>query len=321
MATRNNTKPTKTKTTPMAGKPVKAVAQPSEIPAGFLERSAQRSAENEQLLKESEVFTKAEYDALRKAMIAAYKRVSETTAPVVHMTPEVLVSFLSDGEYKTFGATGKTGGSPGEAERLDYTGRTYGYKNLEGCEKYGTIPVEQVNRESPIHSIPLQDRFCSRYGSVEVILKPEVGSRTTMNLMDSGHQWGLDGSWKKNTLGGLFPVPYRVDDPEKFVGCLMAPPTQVEMKDIKSGDEQWLEYTVSGVRSRNFKLLELLEGRDGHEYIEAHVHGAITPGDIDTIVYVKELVATTNGWAAAVKKATELGIKVVSSDTFVMPLA
>lgn len=287
----------------------KVEAKKAGIPEGFVERAKERSRQNLELLSNCGIFSISELASLKKAMVEAYEKLTRTSAPVINVMPETLLAFLKDGTYRTFGETGTTNGDPETRARLDYTSRTYGYESLKDCEKYGTIPVEEVNPNSPLHSIPLHERFQARYGHIQLRLKPEVGQRTTVNLMDSAHQWGLDGTWKNQGFGQLFPVPYRTDTPEDFVGCLMSPPTPSELKNLKDPESSWHDYDKECVRARNFKLLAIMEGKDGHEYIEAHVHGEVTPEDVDSVVYI---VLPEGAKEAAEAK----GIKVVPASKF-----
>lgn len=279
-----------------------------KIPDGFLERARERSKRNLEALKDSGVFKTSEFEALKAMMTDCYKMVGKTSAPVINVTPEALLSFLKDGSFKTFGESGSTKGDPEAEKRLDFTSRTYGYKDLKDCEKYGTIPVEEVSKDCPIHGIPLEKRFTARYGSVLLKLKAEVGERTTMNLLDSSMQWGLNGEWQKNCFGWLFPVPYRTDKPEDFVGCLMAPPTNGELKEIVGGP--YSEDFRKGVRNKNYKLLALLSGKEGHDYIEAHVHGDIVPEDVAEIVFVPGCVKDFPEWKEVEKAAARYNIAV-----------
>lgn len=284
----------------------KAEAKPG-IPEGFAERSKERSAQNLKLLASCGAFTSSELSALKKAMVEAYEKVSRTTAPVINLTPEALLSFLKDGEYKPFGESGQTSGTPDFEMRAEYSKRTYGYEDPKGCEKYGTIPVEEVNPASPLHKVPLSERFQARYGKVVLRLKPEVGARTTINLLDSAHQWGLDGTWKLKGFGQLFPVPYRTDSAEDFVGCLMAPPTPNSLENLTDQESLWHDYVKGCVRDRNFKLLAIMEGKDGHKYVEAHVHGRISLEDVKEVVS-EELPDELK------KLAESKGIKVVDAE-------
>lgn len=279
-----------------------------KIPDGFLERARERSKRNLEALKDSGVFKTSEFEALKTMMTDCYRMVGKTSGPVINVTPEAFISFLKDGSFKTFGESGSTKGDPEAEKRLEFTSRTYGYKDLKDCEKYGTIPVEEVNKDCPIYGIPLEKRFTARYGSVLLKLKPEVGERTTINLLDSAMQWGLNGEWQKNCFGWLFPVPYRTDKPEDFVGCLMAPPTDGELKKIAEGP--YSEDFRKGVRLKNYKLLCLLSGKEGHDYIEAHIHGNISPEDVVEAVFVPDCVKGFKNWEEAEKLASVYNIKV-----------
>lgn len=315
MATRITKKTRKEEATPEVleqPKPTKQAKdkpKPASLPDGFLDRAAERALDNERRLMASEVFTKAEYAVLRGSIADAYKELAKTSGPVINMTPEVLLAFLKEGAYKPFGASGKTNGTPDTEQRLDYTKRTYGYDSLEACEKYGTVPVEEVNKECPLYGIPLEKRFTSRYGTVLVELKPEVGSRSTMNVLDSGHQWGLDGQWEKNGFGWLFPVPYRTEDFDKFVGCLMSAPTPVEESDIRAGND-WGKYAAQCIRDRNYKILKVLQGMDAHDYVEAHIHGEVTPEDVAEIVFVPDCVKGFEAWKEVESVASHYSISV-----------
>ena len=279
------------------------------LPLNFLKKSAGNSAENQVLLANCEVYTSSEFQSMKERFVKAYEALTKTSAPVVNVTPEALLSFLQDGKFKSFGECGQTKGDPDFEQRLDYTKRTYGYEDLKCCEKYGTIPVEEVNKESPIHGIPLEKRFCSRYGSVQLRLKPEVGSRTSLNVLDSGHQWGLDGSWKTHGFGWLFPVPYRTDKPEGFVGCLMSVPCPNEIAGLKETSPR-AERIRESIRLRNEKLLQVLEGKDPRDYVEAHVHGDIVPEDVAEIVFVPGCVKDFPEWKEVEKAAARYNIAV-----------
>lgn len=278
------TRTTMSKTMPQP-KPAKAVKpEPAKkaagIPAAFIEAAKERSKENLGVLKSCGAFTSEELEELKTRMTAGYKRLSKTSGPVIHMTQEALAAFLKDGTYRTFGEVGTTGGTPDEQARLDYTKRTYGYEDLKSCEKYGTISVAEANPGTP--AAYKKEIAAEVYGSFQVKLKPEVGNRTTINLLDSGHQWGVDDLWKTNGFGWLFPVPYRTEDFDDFVGCLLAVPTPRELKIIKSDDSRAF-YFKDSVRIRNNRLLELVEGMSGNDYVEAHIHGEVTVSDVESV--------------------------------------
>lgn len=320
MATRNTTRTSRVAKTEVAEQ-VPVIEKPAgKLPDGFVERAMKRSEENIKALASSGVFSSSEFEKLKSDITEAYLKLTGTSGPQLFMTLEALIGFLKDGRYRTFGDLGVTKGDADSARRVDYTKRTYGYEDLKDCEKYGIVPVEEVNPDSPVRQVPMERRFCARYGTFCVKLKKEVASRTSINLLDSAHQWGVDGAWKSHGYGWLFPVPYKPEGPSLFVGCLMSPPTPPELAEMARGGEM-ADYFKDCIKLRNQSLLFLMQGRDDHDYVEAHVHGEVTPEDIDTVVYVPRLAEGVSGWIEARKKLESLGVKVVPSAMFKIPAA
>lgn len=303
MATRNGTKTSKTE--------VKAVGE-STLIYGYRERAVERSKKNEELMLHCGVMSVSEFATFRDKMLDAYVKASKTSGPVINMSSTALLSFLKDNFYKGFGESGSTNGTDDKILRQEYSKRTYGYDTLESAEKYGTIPVMEVCPESPIRECPFCKRPGSRYGTIQVHLKSDVGMRTTMNLLDSSHQWGPNGSWQSNGCGWLFPVPYRVKDPEQFVGCLMAAPTPGELVALKETGPR-ADMFADNIRRRNKNLLLLLQGMDGVHYVEAHIHGKIAATDIDHIVYDPKLISDFKEWEEIVKfSASSSGVRPIT---------
>lgn len=284
----------------------------TELLPGYKKRAEEHAKKNLELLSSCGVMSVSEVVKFREMLTEAYVKAGKTSGPVINMNAKTLLGFLRDGVYKGYGESGTTNGTADKELRSEYSKRTYGYETLESAEKYGTVPLIEVNPNGPLKDCPFCKYPGSRYGEIQVHLNSDVKLRSTINLLDSGHQWGLDGSWKYNSCGLLFPVPYVTEEPTKFVGCLIAAPTCKELEALKeSGPRR--DMFASNIRRRNLALLELLRGNDATHYVEAHIHGTISLKDIAHVVYDPHSITDLNEWAEIAKLlADAVGIRPIT---------
>lgn len=256
-------------------------------------KAAFRSARNLEALRRSFAFTPTEQRELKEELVELCKKIAQTSGPVINMEPGALLRFFNDGEFKPFGDSGLTNGTADKELRAEYSERVYGYPSLEGAEKYGLIPVWEVDEASPILELPMYKRPGARYGKLSVHLKASVGARTTMNVMDSGNQWGE--GFELRRFGNIYPVPYRMENPEGIVGCLLAVPTENELREIEERGPR-REQFIADIRQRVLDILALLKGLDLKNYVEAHIHGPVSVDDIDFVEYDGNAVVSEPSW-------------------------
>lgn len=254
------------------------------IPA-YSSRARSMALENELRLKKSGLMTTNEIAAQKQNLINAYGS-ARMVPPAIRMGASDLASFLRDKRYKNLAESGHSNGAEENGARYQYSNRVYGYPELQQAEKYGYVPLEDTPAASAAYLNKVNFYHpASAYGDVVLHLKPEVRERSTMSPFDSDRQWGSPTHRAMSEYGSLYPIPYDMDDPEEFIGGFLEPPTSTEEEAV--ADNLWeptfLSYRRDAIRGRNQRILDLLNAQDPSEYVEAHVHGDISPEDIESI--------------------------------------
>lgn len=246
----------------------------------YRKRVLQRAKENEAALRASGAYSPAEFNDLKDRMLKAYRHIGTASAPVMNTNLSNLKKFLKSGEYRNLGSSGVTNGENDVGARLRYSNAMYGYEDLPGAEKYGTVPMDEVSWLSDDNR--MEDGLLPgvEYGDWRIHLKPNMKPYATINAFDSINQWpdNAPGLPHRN----LMPVPWMPDDHEAYVGALM---------DVVSpaAEEEFLGmgWTPDAIRNetrvRNDETARLLEGRKWDEYLESQLHGPIYRDDIDFI--------------------------------------
>lgn len=246
----------------------------------YRKRVLQRAKENEAALRASGAYSPTEFNDLKDRMLKAYQRVGTASAPVMNTNLSNLKKFLKSGEYRNLGSTGVSTGENDLGARLRYSNSVYGYEDLPGAEKYGTVPMDEVSYLSDGNRMEDGTVAGMEYGDYRIHFKPNLKPYATINAFDSINQW------PDNAPGlphhDIMPVPWVTDDHEAYVGALM---------DVvnPAAEEEFLEmgWTPDAIRNelrvRNDETARLLEGRKWDEYIESHLHGPVYRDDIDFI--------------------------------------
>lgn len=246
----------------------------------YRKRVLQRAKENEAALKASGAYSPAEFNDLKDRMLKAYKTIGTTSAPVVNTRLTGLGKFLRSGEYRNLGSTGVTIGENMPASRLRYSNSTYGYDQLPGAEKYGTVPMDELSEVNNEGRLQRGSVSGDEYGEFRIHFKPNLKRYATINAFDSINQW--PDNPREMVHANLYPIPYLPDDPEAYVGGLMDAPSSALVADYL--DNGWTPDAINNeTRVRNDEVARLMEGRNKYEYIESHLHGPVTRDDIDFI--------------------------------------
>lgn len=247
------------------------------VPA-FRGRALQRAARNEKALRDFGIYTSNEFNDLKDNIVEAYRQIGHTSAPVINMDKYAFPKFLKEGQYKNQGATGNSSGDYSPKSRLRYSNDMYGYESLPMAEKYGSIPMEELYTPEAwdkANHIP-----GSEYGPVRIHLKPNMKRYSTINAFDSINQWPDNSRTIPHAYLGA--VPYEVEEPERYAGAFMDAP----LPDVVEGLKE-MGHTDDAIadmmRIRNDETLRLLQGRNPNDYVEAQIHGPITPDDIDFV--------------------------------------
>lgn len=246
----------------------------------YRKRVLQRAKENEATLMASGAYSPAEFNDLKDRMLKAYRNVGMASAPVMNTNLSNLKKFLKSGEYCNLGSAGVTNGENDLGARLRYSNSVYGYEDLPGAEKYGTVPMDEVSWLSDENRMEDGTVAGMEYGNYRIHLKPNLKPYATINAFDSMNQW------PDNAPGlphhDIMPVPWVTDDHEAYVGALMdvvSPAAEEEFLGMG-----WTPDAIHNeMRVRNDETARLLEGRKWDEYIESHLHGPVYRDDIDFI--------------------------------------
>lgn len=246
----------------------------------YRKRVLQRAKENEDALKAFGAYSPAEFNDFKDRMLKAYRNVGTTSAPVMNTNLPNLKKFLKAGEYRNLGSSGVTNGENDIGARLRYSNAMYGYEDLPGAEKYGTVPMDEVSYLSDDNRMEDGTVAGMEYGAYRIHLKPNLKPYATINAFDSINQWPDNAPGLPHR--GLMPVPWVTDDHEAYVGALMdVPSKEAEAEFIDMG---WTPDAIRNeIRVRNDETLRLLEGRKPDEYLESHLHGPIYRDDVDFI--------------------------------------
>lgn len=246
----------------------------------YRKRVLQRAKENEAALRASGAYSPAEFNDLKERMLKAYRNVGMASAPVMNTNLSNLKKFLKSGEYRNLGSTGVSTGENDLGARLRYSNSVYGYEDLPGAEKYGTVPMDEVSMQADANRADDGTVAGMEYGAYRIHLKPNLKPYATINAFDSMNQWPDNAPGLPHR--DIMPVPWVTDDHEAYVGALM---------DVvnPAAEEEFLEmgWTPDAIRNelrvRNDETARLLEGRKWDEYIESHLHGPVYRDDVDFI--------------------------------------
>lgn len=246
----------------------------------YRKRVLQRAKENEDALRAFGAYSPAEFNDLKDRMLKAYKTIGTTSAPVVNTRLTGLGKFLRSGEYRNLGSTGVTIGENMPASRLRYSNSTYGYDQLPGAEKYGTVPMDELSEVNNEGRLQRGSVSGDEYGEFRIHFKPNLKRYATINAFDSINQW--PDNPREMVHANLYPIPYLPDDPEAYIGAFMDAPVGRMVDEFRE-----MGWTPSAMRNemrvRNDEVARLMEGRNKYEYIESHLHGPVTRDDIDFI--------------------------------------
>lgn len=218
---------------------------------GFRQRAKARSDRNWEALEKSGAFA-GSLRLLQLELLDAYWH-CVSLSPCIAMPKAAFDSFMAAGEFHPFGATLTFSGTVDLASRQEYSRRVYGYDDIRTAEKYGYMPVNDCS-------------LLSAYGDVRVKFKPEVMQRATVLPGDSGSQWA---GWESRRFGWLHPLAVGMPD---CIGCLLPAPTPNELED--------LDMYRDDIAARCKGVIRLLKGMDDSRYVEAHLHGKLTPDDV-----------------------------------------
>lgn len=175
------------------------------------------------------------------------RAIQEPTAAVVHRTYN-LEKILDDGRLKSQFETNSSEGSLDQRTRA--LSETVWFGVEESAPIYGALEFEDLNQS-----------VGSYYGNVSLYLKREALSRTTFTFGDSL------GLYRSVTPGSPGDSKY-VDTPEYRAGVVSPSNTRGQ-----NADAMWDE---------------VRQDLDNHDidYIEAQVHGGVTLGDIEKVVFL-----------------------------------
>lgn len=246
----------------------------------YRKRVLQRAKENEAALRAFGTYSPAEFNDLKERMLKAYQHVGTASAPVMNTNLSNLKKFLKSGEYRNLGSTGVSTGDNDLGARLMYSNSVYGYEDLPGAEKYGTVPMDEVSTQADVNRLDDGTVAGMEYGDYRIHFKPNLKSYTTINAFDSINQWPDNAPGLSHR--DIMPVPWVTDDNEAYIGALMdVPSPKAEEEFLEMG---WMPDAIRNeTRVRNDETARLLEGRKWDEYIESHLHGPVYRDDVDFI--------------------------------------
>lgn len=216
----------------------------------------------------------------------------------VRMPERVFASFVKDGRYKTTHETKSSHSGPDIRKQYEtYLGipgaidpsfrPASGYihhsdweeASLERVRKHLNLPADTSDERllASIHTGPnIPHGAVDVYGDVEVILRPEVSSRTRYGRSDSLSNF-------------LRPVGFESDDPQEVMHALL----WAEGRDSDRGASNISDLLQSEVDGhfKNLNFWHASYGSDGQldenvqqrQYFEALIFGSFSPGDVEEI--------------------------------------
>lgn len=217
----------------------------------FINRNA---GQTEKFLKKEKLYSPEQLSALRNNVKTGLEELY--SKPTFIRTDDVgLNGMLKDGRLKTQFETGTSKGAVQPDARADLENNVFGY-------------VWNTNPENrPIYGYKGTSGRARQYGNNKITLRKENKGRTTITNDDS-----MDGSIHE---GGTATPIIHGNTSLDYLGS----PDALDNYLIDNGRDDLKEHIYSTTAG-----LKNLKGSDGRGYIEAQIHGGVTPSDFAGIL-------------------------------------